>query len=97
MRVIDAIDRSGLTAMFTRLYPLFSEYKYGMGSQWVANMLGGPFAGDVAGFISAANGSNEQRARYMAKMTPIMTITPESEDLMYEFYLEMIDGLPEGN
>jgi hypothetical protein len=97
MRVMDAVDRSGLTAMFTRLYPLFSEYKYGMGSQWVANILGGPFAGDVAGFIAAANGSNEQRARYMAKMTPILTIHKGSEDLMYEFYLEMIESLPEGN
>jgi len=95
LRVVDAVDRAGLTAMFTRLYPLFSAYKYGQGSQIVANLLGGPFAGDVAGFIEATKGSNEQRARYLAKMTPIMTVTPASEDLMYEFYLELIDGLPE--
>jgi len=28
-----------------------------------------------------------------AKMTSIMTITPESEDLMYEFYLELIKAI----
>jgi len=97
MRVVDAFDRSGLTAMFTRLYPLFSAYKFGAGSKIVAGVLGGPLASDVAGFIEAANGTNEQRARFLARQTPIMTITPESEDLMYEFYLELIDGLPEGH
>lgn len=97
LRIVDAVDRSGLTAMFTRLYPLFSAYKYGQGSKYLAGIAFGPAGSDVAGFIEAAKGSNEQRARWMAKMTPIMTITPESEDLMYDFYLEMIDGLPEGH
>jgi hypothetical protein len=97
MRVLDAYDRAGLTAMFTRFYPLFSAYRYGAGADWVANMLGGPFAGDVAGFYSAVKGTNEQRARYMARMTPIMTVTPESEDIMYDFYLELIHELPEGH
>jgi hypothetical protein len=95
MRVVDAYDRSGLTAMFTRLYPLFSAYKYGAGSKIVAGVLGGPFASDVAGFIEAAQGTNEQRARFLARQTPIMTISPESEDIMYEFYLELIEGLPD--
>jgi len=93
MRIVDAVDRSGLTVMFTRLYPLFSAYKYGMGSKYIANVLGGPLGGDVALFIEATRGSNEQKARWMARMTPVLNITPTTEDEIYEFYLEMIEAV----
>lgn len=93
MRVVDAVDRAGLTAMFTRLYPLFSAYKYGMGSKYVANIALGPAGGDIAGLIEAAKGSNEQKARWMAKQTPFLTITPTTEDAAYEFYLELIEAM----
>ncbi|KKK57315.1 hypothetical protein LCGC14_3055690, partial [marine sediment metagenome] len=93
MRIVDAVDRSGLTAMFTRLYPLFSAYKYGIGSKYIANVLGGPLGGDVAKFIEAAKGGNEQKARWMARMTPVLNTTPATEDEIYEFYLEMIEAV----
>ncbi len=86
-------NRAGLTAMFTRLYPLFSAYKYGQGSQYVANVLGGAPGGDVARFIEAVKGTNKQKARWLARMTILANITPVSETAVYEFYLEMIEAL----
>jgi len=93
LRMVDAFDRAGLTAMFTRLYPLFSAYRYGKGHKYIAGLLG-PAASDAASFIEAT-GDKKRMARWMANHTPLMTITPESEDLMYEFYLELIEALPE--
>ena len=93
IRVIDAVDRAGLTAMFTRLYPLFSAYKYGQGSQYVANVLGGAPGGDLARFIEAAKGTNKQKARWMARMTPVLNVMPTTEEAIYETYLEMIKAM----
>ena len=93
MRIVDAVDRAGWTAMFTRLYPLFmGEYRYKLGPTFVTN-LAGPAATDASKFIEAMKGSNKQKARWMASMTPILNITPETEEELEEFYLELLEAM----
>jgi hypothetical protein len=99
MRIIDAVDRAGWVAMFTRLYPLLvGEYRYQLGPSYVANILGGPVGTDVAKAIEAAKlslskGDVEPAAKWMASMTPIANITPEIEEQLVEFYTELLEGL----
>lgn len=93
MRFVDAIDRAGWTGMFTRLYPLLmGEYRYKLGPTFVTN-LAGPAATDASKLIEAAKGSNKQKARWMASMTPILNITPETEEELEEFYLELLEEM----
>ena len=92
IRVIDAIDRSGWTAMFTRLYPLVSPYRYSMGSKYITS-LGGPVASDIARGIEAAKGSDKQLARWMVSMTPVANMTEPTREAMYDFYLDLIESM----
>ena len=55
--------------------------------------LGGAPGGDLARFIEAAKGTNKQKARWMARMTPVLNIAPTTEEAIYETYLEMIEAL----
>jgi hypothetical protein len=93
MRYVDAVDRAGFLAMFTRLYPLIAgEYKYAIGDKWLINLIGGPVGTDMAKGIDAfKSGDTERMARYMAKMTPVANITPKTEDALAERYEELID------
>ena len=54
-RVMNAIDRAGLTGVFSRLFELLSPYKHSYNQQGAARIasLAGPAAGDLGKFIDA--------------------------------------------
>lgn len=58
----------------------------------VTSAFGAP-GGDLANFIEAAKGTNKQKARWMAKMTPVLNISDTIRDELEDFYLEMIEAV----